>query len=57
MNATSFIVTIIILVGITVFIYTSFGFEITIIFLIIDFSVGVSYSFDKLQKLIKEESQ
>ena len=55
MNLISILPGMIILIGITVFIYTSFGFEITIIFLIIYFSIGVLYSFNKLFTLLKED--
>ena len=55
MNALNFIIGLVILITTTVLIYLYAGFEITIIFLILDMSVGISYQFDKIYRLLKKE--
>lgn len=53
MKKLDFTIGLIFLIVLTIIIYNVFGFEITIIFLIIDLSVGVSYQFSKLNKFIE----
>ena len=48
----SFIIGAIVLIGITIFVYTRWGFEITIIFLIVDGSISISVTNMWLQKLV-----
>ena len=55
MSKIDFIAGLIILVFLTVLLYIFTSFEITIIFLIVDMSVGISYQFDKIYRLLNKE--
>ena len=50
MKKLDFTIGLIFLIVLTVIVYNVFGFEITLIYLIIDMSVGISYQFAKLNK-------
>lgn len=56
MNKLDLIIGLIILITMTVLLYIFTSFEITIIFLIVDMSVGISYQFDKIYRLLKKEA-
>ena len=47
-----FIVGLIVFIGVTVFVYTSWGFEITVIYLIMDASMSISLANLLLQKIV-----
>lgn len=57
MKKLDFTIGLIFLIVLTVIVYNVFGFEITLIYLIIDMSVGISYQFAKLNKFIEEEQK
>ena len=57
MNKSDFIIGLLVLVFLTVVLYLFTSFEITIMFLIVDMSVGISYQFDKIYRLLNKEEK
>jgi|LGOV01.1.fsa_nt_gb hypothetical protein len=54
MGKGNFVIGLLFLITVTVLLYIFTSFEVTIIFLIIDMSVGISYQFDKIYRLLKK---
>ena len=57
MNKSDFIIGLSILISLTILLYLFTSFEITIMFLIVDMSVGISYQFDKIYRLLNKEEK
>ena len=55
MNKLDFVLGLALLVALTVLLYLYTSFEITIMFLIVDMSVGISYQFDRIYRLLNKE--